>query len=65
MMIFTDAYIFSHKYSSNIANSLYNYTLIFMLDVCSEASNFKQINSQVTLLNSFNNSTTKRKFFNN
>ena len=65
MMIFTDAYIFSHKYNSNIVNSLYNYTLIFTLEVCSEASNFKQINSQVTLHNSFNNSTTKRKFFNN
>ena len=58
-MIFTYAYIFSHKYSSNIANSLYNYTLIFKLEICSKASNFKQINSQVTLHNSFNNSTNK------
>ena len=36
-----------------------------MLEVCSGASNFKQINSQVTPHNSLNNSTTKRKIFNN
>ena len=54
---------FFTQYNSNIVNSLYNCTPIFMLEVCSEASNFKQINSQVTPHNKFDNSTIKRKFF--